>query len=351
MRKAALWTALGIISFVACGGGSDSAVPGDGQTGNGPGSDGGSSTVTPPGSDGGSSSPTGDSGSSTTTDGSTPNTDGAAPAKGITTIFTVLFENHDYAEIVGNSAAPYFNSLIKDYGLATNYHDSGVHPSLPNYLVLISGAPQYAGFVDLNPTDYPFPVKQPHLGTQMQAKNVPWRSYQESMVTACNLSPASPYAPKHDPFLYFDDIQNDGNGLCANTNVDYSKFPADLAAGTYKYSFITPNLTNDGHDGNYKTAVTTSDTWASVEIEKIKASAAYQNGGVIFITWDEAEGRNGDSTSQVPMIVVSEQIKTKGFKTNTKYSHKSYLATVEDILGLPRLDTVKNEPNMMEFFR
>ena len=30
---------------------------------------------------------------------------------------------------------------------------------------------------------------------------------------------------------------------------------------------------------------------------------------------------------------------------------KSYLATVEDILGLPRLDTVKNEPNMMEFFR
>ena len=72
---------------------------------------------------------------SSTTDSSTP--DGGAPL----TIFTILFENHDYKEVVGSPNAPYFNSLIATYGLATNYHDSGTHPSLPNYLVLASGDP------------------------------------------------------------------------------------------------------------------------------------------------------------------------------------------------------------------
>jgi hypothetical protein len=51
------------------------------------------------------------------------------------------------------------------------------------------------------------------------------------------------------------------------------------------------------------------------------------------------------------MIVVSELIKSAGFKSNVAYSHKSWLATVEDILGLPRLATTTNEPNMMEFFK
>jgi hypothetical protein len=72
---------------------------------------------------------------------------------------------------------------------------------------------------------------------------------------------------------------------------------------------------------------------------------------VIFLTWDEAEGRNGDSKDQIPMIVISPRIVSKGFKSSKPYSHKSYLATVEDILGLPRLATVAGEPNMMEFFK
>ena len=39
------------------------------------------------------------------------------------------------------------------------------------------------------------------------------------------------------------------------------------------------------------------------------------------------------------------------FVASKAYSHKSYLATVEDLLGLPRLDTVRSEPSMREFFR
>src|SRR5262249_58786705 len=120
-----------------------------------------------------------------------------------------------------------------------NYKDTG-HPSLPNYLNMISGDNQYPGFIDLDPTFFPFPVDKPNLGTQMIAASIKWRSYQESMGTPCKLSGAGTYAPKHDPFLYFKDIQTGANNLCADTSVDYSQFATDLAAGTYPPSVTPP---------------------------------------------------------------------------------------------------------------
>jgi hypothetical protein len=66
----------------------------------------------------------------------------AAPAP--VTIYTIVLSQTDYAEIVGNSKAPYLNSLIAAYGLATNYMDNG-HPTVPNRLEMISGSTQYPG--------------------------------------------------------------------------------------------------------------------------------------------------------------------------------------------------------------
>src|SRR5438874_319414 len=84
------------------------------------------------------------------------------------TIFTIVLENHDYAEIVGSTNAPYINSLIAQGALATNYKDSGTHPSLPNYLVMASGDRQYPGYIDVNPTTYPFPVEKPNLAARLE---------------------------------------------------------------------------------------------------------------------------------------------------------------------------------------
>jgi hypothetical protein len=274
----------------------------------------------------------------------------AAVSNAKPTIFTIVLENHDYAEIVGSSNAPYINQLIAMGGLATNYKDTN-HPSLPNYLHMISGDDQYIGIVDLSPTFWPFPVDKPNLATQLEAANIPWRSYQESMGTPCNLSDTGEFAPRHDPFLYFVDQQNAAGNLCANTNVDYTQFTADLASNNYRYMWITPNLLDDGHDpqDNPVMGLHQTDTWLSQEIPKILASSGYQAGGIVFITWDEAEGRNGDDKDKIPMIILSPRIQHVGMTSATAYTHSSYLATVEDLLGLPRLSTVTSAPNMMEF--
>ena len=273
-----------------------------------------------------------------------PTTSGGQP-----TIFTIVLENHDYNEIVGSSNAPYINSLIAMGGLATNYKDTA-HPSLPNYLHMISGDNQYPGIIDIGPNQIPyFPSSAQNLGTQLEAMHVNWRSYQESMSTPCKLSDSGDFATKHDPFLYFTDMQM--SAVCANRNVDYTAFAADLAANTYRYMWITPNLTDDGHNPTNDPvgSLTVSDTWLSHEVPAILDSDGYKSGGILFITWDESEGRNGDDPDKIPMIILSPRLKQAGMTSATAFTHSSYLATVEDLLGLPRLATVTSEPNMMEF--
>ncbi len=286
-------------------------------------------------------------------DGNVQPTPDAPPAGPKPTIFTIVLENHDYAEIIGSSDAPYLNNMmIGHYGLATNYKDT-IHPSLGNYLHMISGANQYGGGTDISPFTTPFPVNQPNLGSQLVAAHIPWRVYQESMGAPCRMSDNYPYATKHNPFIYFIDIESNAD-LCATVDVDYSQFDADLASNKYRFMWITPNLMSDGHDPQNDPAagLRQSDAWLSQQVPKILASDGFKAGGVLFITWDEAEGRNGHDPDQIPMIVVSTKIKQAGMTSNTAFTHSSYTATIEDMLGLPRLPAVgSSTPSLMEFLQ
>ena len=84
-------------------------------------------------------------------------------------------------------------------------------------------------------------------------------------------------------------------------------------------------------------------------MQKIIDSPIFKAGGVIFLTWDEAEGRNGDDPDQIPMIIISPKLTKK--TSAAAYTHASYLATMEDIFGLPRLGAAVGASSMMEFFK
>src|SRR5581483_2630428 len=66
----------------------------------------------------------------------------AGTPSGISTVFLIVMENHDWSTIKGSSSAPYLNSLLSrpDAAYAGNYHNvppgSSLHPSEPNYLWL-----------------------------------------------------------------------------------------------------------------------------------------------------------------------------------------------------------------------
>ena len=54
-------------------------------------------------------------------------------------VWMITEENHSYEDVVGNSKMPYYNQLIKQYGLATQFY-SDQHSSLPALMWYVAGA-------------------------------------------------------------------------------------------------------------------------------------------------------------------------------------------------------------------
>ena len=54
-------------------------------------------------------------------------------------VVLVVFENHAYGQVIGSREAPTFNALAHRYALLTRSYGVA-HPSLPNYLALVSGS-------------------------------------------------------------------------------------------------------------------------------------------------------------------------------------------------------------------
>src|SRR5258705_9497572 len=54
-------------------------------------------------------------------------------------VVVVVFENQERSTVLGTGQAPTFDRLAGDYAQATDYQ-AVAHPSLPNYLALISGS-------------------------------------------------------------------------------------------------------------------------------------------------------------------------------------------------------------------
>jgi phospholipase C len=249
------------------------------------------------------------------------------------TVFTIVMENHSQRDILGNKQAPFINALAAQNTVAAGYTDNFVHPSEPNYIWMVAG--DNFGILDDNaPADHHI-SSHSHLADQLEMQGLSWKAYMESMGAPCGLTSKYPYEPKHNPFVYFDDINGwDGKAFhpearCNTHVVDYSDFDRDLAAGTVpKYVFITPNMVNDMHDAS----VAQGDAWLSREVPKILSSDAFNHGGVLFLTWDEGTGESDDP----PMIVISPNAK-QGYVSQTSFNASSYLKTVQKILGVEAL--------------
>jgi phospholipase C len=269
------------------------------------------------------------------------------------TVFTIVMENHDASQILNNGDAPFINQLANQNAIALGYHDPFIHPSEPNYFWMVAGE----NFGILNDND-PGPQNtidsKAHIADQLEAAGLTWRSYQESMGAPCGLVSHDNYAVKHNPFVYFNDVNGwDGSKFnptqrCMDNVVDYSQLDADLASGKLpKYVFITPNLQDDMHDGS----IQQGDAWLAREVPKILASDAFNKGGVLFLLWDE--GGVGIATGDYPPFIAISPNAKPGFVSHTDYDTSSYLKTVQSILGvdaLPCASDASAVPVMSDLF-
>ena len=255
-------------------------------------------------------------------------------------MFTLVLENKSRDQMLHGSQAPYFQSLVKQGAWANGYSDARVHPSEPNYIWMVAG--QNFGILDDDAPAAHHIASTSHLADQIEKVGKTWKTYQESMGEPCGVVATGKYAVKHNPFVFFDDIVgwNGSTPLrqqrCLDHVVDYSQFDIDLATGDVAdYVFITPNMINDMHDGS----IADGDSWLSSEVPKILSSPAYQNGGVLFITADEGEGRSATDWSQAddPPFLVLSPLARAGYVSDKPYDTSSYLKTVQTMLGVEPL--------------
>jgi hypothetical protein len=283
-----------------------------------------------------------------------------AQSHNIKNVFIILMENHNWTgskkgkSIKGNPDAPYINNtLLPMASHAEQYFNPpGIHPSLPNYLWLEAG--MNFGILDDNPPSKDSQATTNHLATFLTNAGISWKAYEEDISgTACPLTDVLEYAVRHDPFVYFDDVtdnQDPNSANCIAHVRPYTELATDLANNTVaQYNFITPNLCNDMHDRckPLRNSIKQGDTWLSNNVPVILNSAAYQNGGALFITWDEA----GTGDGPIGMIVLSPFAKGSGYQNSIHYTHGSTLRTFEEIVGVsPFLGDAANQSDLSDLF-
>jgi phospholipase C len=269
-------------------------------------------------------------------------------------VFIILMENKNWSSIQNSASAPYINNtLLPMASYATQYFNPpNIHPSEPNYLWLEAGT-NFGIFDDADPASNHQSTTN-HLVTLLNTAGISWKSYQEDISgAACPLTAQNRYAPKHNPMVFFDDVTNtnDPNSAYCIAHVrPYTEIDADLTNGTVaRYNFITPNLCNDMHDtcAPVNNSIQQGDLWLSTEVPKILQSAAYQNDGALFITWDEGAGSDGP----IGMIVLSPHARGGGYANAIHYTHSSMLRTLQEIFGVtPLLGDAVNATDLSDLF-
>lgn len=267
-------------------------------------------------------------------------------------VFLITLENKNFSDTFGpRSEAPYLARALRAQGaLLTQYYGTG-HNSLDNYIAMMGGQASttetsndcniYADFHQTGTAPdaqvvgqgcvYPASVKT--FANQLMAASMTWKGYMEDMgndpareASTCGHPPLNAldltqeaeapsaavpkgdmYATRHDPFMYFHAVID--LAACKENVVNLRQLRTDLRslATTPNFSFITPNLCDDGHDspcangqpGGLKSVNAFLEKW----IPAIMNSASYKKDGLIIITFDE--GGNGEIQKNKSGVVVT----------------------------------------------
>jgi phosphatidylinositol-3-phosphatase len=339
-------------------------------------------------------------------------------------VFVIVLENESYESTFGDpSADPYLAQTLPAEGaLLQNYYATG-HESNDNYISLISGQPpntenqadcqvfsEFLGAATLpdgveSGEGCAYPASVANIGTQLTGAKRTWKAYEQDMGNDPNRETAAcghpsvgaidetqkavagdGYATRHDPFVYFHSVIDEQAycdkhvvALGSSTGVmptaalrGETGLAKDLAHAnkTPAFSFITPNLCQDGHDypcvneTGGASALADIDGFLETWVPLITNSPAFRRNGLLEITFDESDGPESDSSAcceetpgpgsplpgitgpgggKVGAVLLSPFIKG-GTVSTTPYNHYSSLASWESLFGLPRLADAASVP-------
>ncbi len=353
-------------------------------------------------------------------------------------VFVIILENQAEDNTFGvKMPVPYLQNTVSSQGAFVPNYWGTAHNSLGNYVTLLSGqsvtqinqedCPTYVQIA--NPSVGPngqvmgqgcvYPASTVNLADQLKSAKYSYKGYMEDMGldttregSTCGqtqptattgvfgspdqtlsaqagnaLRPTDQYAQRHNPFVYFTSVISSGD--CAKnvgplTDNTLAKDLQSIAT-TPNFSFITPNLCNDGHDvpcaapgaaGNINADFSNENSFLKKWVPLITRSPAFLQDGLLIIAFDESSPAHNanvgtdttvDSTSccMEPMevdpntgtpgippggsssvdgtgggrtgAVLLSPFIAPGTVTNMSYNHFATLAGIEDEFGLAHI--------------
>lgn len=221
-------------------------------------------------------------------------------------VVVVVFENHEVSAVAAGFDAPHFVAYARGYATLGDYA-AVTHPSLPNYLALVSGSTQGIATDCSDCT-----AAGPSIGTELSAAGRSWGGYAEGY-------PSSPrFTKRHMPFLYFPDGASHVHPLSA-------LLPRRLPA----FALVAPDLCDDGHD----CSLTTADGF----LQRFLPPLLLIRNTAVFVVFDEgtSDTRGG---GRVFAFVAGSAVR-RHVTITRPVDHYTVLRTVEDALGVAPLGT------------
>jgi phosphatidylinositol-3-phosphatase len=236
-------------------------------------------------------------------------------------VVVIVFENKARNAILGSPAAPAFNSLAKRYSVLAGYR--GVtHPSLPNYLALISGSTQG---ITTDCTSCTTGGRS--LADTLEAKGRTWKAYAEGLPRVGWTGAASGrYVKRHVPFLYFRRVLS--RPARVRNVAPLAALSRDLAAKRLPdFALVVPDMCHDMHD----CPVSSGDAWLARFLPPLLRSRQLANSAV-FVIFDESD----TADPRVAALALGPLVRP-GSTFAPPMTHYGLLRTIEDAWGLPRL--------------
>jgi phospholipase C len=249
-------------------------------------------------------------------------------------VVVIVAENKEFEDVIGSAKMPNFNRWAGQYALLTQYY-AVTHPSLPNYLAMISG-----DFFGIRSDCTDCYIRGKSLPDLLETAGRTWKTYQEGLPEpGFTGSGSGRYAQKHNPFVYFEAIRSDPE-RCRRSVVPLDSLAADLEQGRLPdFSFIMPDLCNSSHD----CGIEVTDAWLGRVVNSIMESPSFDRTSLIVLTFDEGTTARSCCGSpplaaggRIATLLISPLVKT-GFRDETPYSHYSLLKTIAAAWGLEEL--------------
>ena len=266
-------------------------------------------------------------------------------------VAVVIFENQNYADIVGNDAMPYLNGLAQQGALATQFY-ANAHPSIGNYFMLTTG--------QLVSTDDNFAgtFRGDNITTAVRSASKAWRAYAESLPSTGYVDGDQyPYIKHHNPFAYFDNVRTDA--AQRNNIVALTQLSSDLSANALPdYFFVVPNNLHNGHDcpsGGSNCPLSDRlkaiDTWLQSNLGPVLSNSDFATHGILIITFDESANDNTMGGGRIATVFAGGPVK-KNFQSSTTYQFPSLLRFTLKTLGITsHPGSAADAPDMAEFLQ